>query len=167
MLNDQSFAILADGFPPSLISLDISKNENLTIESYQRLNAMPLKFLFIEQNGITDDDLRAIIEIKQDMSGKQGPKPDKLFVNNQININAICKIVEKSVEELKKNKSMKPSKILATYPDIVNYFKLTGLVTSLRHLSVSKNKITDIGAKYLYKLMLCSRELQTLLIHWN
>jgi hypothetical protein len=75
LLNDQAFAILAMNFPKSVISLNLSKNENLTISTYRQLASFNLRFLYLESNGLTDDDLRALIEVEQDMQWK----PTRLF----------------------------------------------------------------------------------------
>lgn len=40
-------------------------------------------------------------------------------------------------------------------------------MTSLKSLNISRNKITDAGIKYLQLFLMCSRHLQTLLLHWN
>jgi len=46
-------------------------------------------------------------------------------------------------------------------------FRLTGLVVTLKYLNISRNKITDSGVRYLQNFLMCTRELVTLLAHWN
>lgn len=46
-------------------------------------------------------------------------------------------------------------------------FHLTGLVVTLKYLNISRNKITDNGVKYLQNFLMCTRDLVTLLAHWN
>jgi len=40
-------------------------------------------------------------------------------------------------------------------------------VSTLKSLNISRNKITDAGVKYLQNFLMCSRQLQILLMHWN
>lgn len=49
MLCDQSFEIIVRGIPLSLISLDLSRNENLTARSYEKLQSIKnLRYLNVE-----------------------------------------------------------------------------------------------------------------------
>jgi hypothetical protein len=64
MLCDQAFDIVMQGTTKSLISLDLSRNEQLTSESYKMLQGLTnLKFLYLERNDIDDEKLAVLLEV--------------------------------------------------------------------------------------------------------
>lgn len=140
MLCDQSFEIVARGVPDSLISLDLSRNENLTAKSYEMLHGIRnLRYLNVEQNYMGDECLAALLQIKQDPSWN----PVRLFNGININPEAIVSLTGKN------EVSVAWYKVISQYEHVESHFRLAGLVTSLRSLNISRNKITDAGVKHL------------------
>jgi hypothetical protein len=93
MLCDQSFEIIVRGIPLSLISLDLSRNENLTARSYEKLQSIRnLRYLNVEQNYMGDECLAALLQIKQDPTWN----PVKLFNGINITPEAILSLTGKN-----------------------------------------------------------------------
>ena len=62
MLCDKSFEIIVKGVPQSLISLDLSRNENLGAKSYEKLHYLQnLRYLNVEQNFMGDECLAVLL----------------------------------------------------------------------------------------------------------
>ena len=137
MLTDNSFEILINSIPDSLVLLDLSRNENLTQKSYEKLHRLKnLKYLNVEQNQMGDECLAALLQIKQDVNWNVVTLIDGTKVNQAAIIDLFG--------ETPPNQKLSPNKIISLYENVKDKFKLVGLVTSLKSLNISKNKISLI-----------------------
>jgi len=109
MLTDEAFFLFCKDIPQTLISLDLSRNDQLTVRSYSLLHKfMHLKHLNVEQNNLGDDGLAALLEVKQDMAWN----PIPLFAGINISPKAIEMLLGGTPTEGMKKKDLMPHKII-------------------------------------------------------
>ena len=94
-----------------------------------------------------DECLSALLKINQDPSWRDTPQ---LIDSNGL---TICKEAIALIEDLQRDDTEKKRKKKfsicksLSMVDCATKFKMTGLALTLKHLNISKNKITDKGAK--------------------
>lgn len=149
MLSEDSFMIILNATPKTLVSLNLSQNEHLTAKCFASLhNYENLAHLTLEKCNIRDETVSLLLDLD----------PFKLNV------------VEESLQKQKSRKSPLKTQLSVISNDDGDFereFVLSGLVKTLKLFNISKNQIADAGAKIISNFIDKSQTLETLQLHWN
>ena len=132
LLNDESYTMLIENTPNSLVSLDLSQNEHLSTKCYKMLHKFTnLQYLRLCKCNIGDETIQVLLDTD----------PEKL--NVQIDLN------NGNVSTVKKGRYKTPVKKKKKQEDdeMETELIVSGLIKSLKLLNVSKNRVSDYGAQ--------------------
>ena len=150
MLNEEAFSTLIESTPRTLLDLDLSRNEHLTASCYKKLhNFSNLQYLSICNCNIGDETIFLIL----DTDAMQLNKPVEVI--NYGNVSKGPKGKFKTPVKKRKRDEMEEPRLVS------------GLITTLKLLNVSKNRITDAGAQQIATFLKESECMETLQVHWN
>ena len=129
LLNEESFLTLIKSIPKTLQSLDLSENENLNSKCYDKLHILTsLTYLSLCKCNIGDEIIISLLDT------------DPLKVNAPLNLNNGNVPGKKGKFRTPKKKRQEED---GDEPEVL----VSGLIKTLKLLNVSKNRISDAGAK--------------------